>query len=133
MADTRVKYAMGKAVPGFQAGQGRTNQTKQTLFKAGQYDWKIHATIETFDTVGAGKDAQRAVKKFHVSLYSDGIRWGGFYWTHSNGTFACSGYEGKDKKQFGDDKALATILSRSGAVAAALKTTFGGTIAQAKW
>ena len=136
MPDTRKTFAVGKPIPGFKAGQGRSNQVKQTALKAGDYDWNIHATIESFDFVGNGAGRQSKVKAFHVSLYSDGTRWGGFYWSYSNGSYGGGKYKGESKSQFGDASALGKILGTANKVAQGLKGTFGNpptNIAAASW
>jgi hypothetical protein len=133
MPDTRVEYAVGKAIPGFQAGQGRMNQTKGRTPTIGEYTWDIHATIESFDTVGSGPNAKRKVKDFHVSLYSDGQRWGGFYWSYSSGSYSGGKYKGSNKSQFGDATALAALLKTATAVAQGHKAKFGANIVAASW
>ena len=121
MADTRKKYAVGSAVPGFQAGQGRLNQKKQYSAKVGDTTYAMHATVEKL--VSKGK-WYRAIDNFHVSVYSGQSRLNGCHWTYKSAddNFACNGWE----------KALAvgwdpTVTGKASTIASALKGTFGST------
>jgi len=121
MADTRKKYQVGTAIPGFQAGQGRVNQKKQTSTKVGSNTYRMHATIERL--VKIGKWA-RAVDNFHISVYNGETRLNGCHWTYksSGDNYACNGWE----------KALAegwdpTVTGKASSIASSLKGTFGST------
>ena len=136
MADTRVGFALGKPVPGFTAGQGLLNQVKQTTFKAGEFSWKLHATAHKISTVGSGAKAVRKVQGFHVSLYSDGKNWGQFVWeyTPTGDKYAFKEYTGTNKSQLGTTADHATLVGKANAIAAALKSTFGGSsMGTASW
>lgn len=121
MADTRKKYQVGTAIPGFQAGQGRTNQNKQSSAKVGETTYRMHATIEKLIKIGKW---HRAVDNFHVSVYNGDSRWNGCHWTFKSASdsFVCNGWE--TALSPGWDP---TVTGKASTIASALKGTFGST------
>jgi hypothetical protein len=121
MADTRKKYAIGVAIPGFQAGQGRLNQKKQTPVSVGTVHYRMHATIES--TSNSGK-WNRMVNGFHVSVYEGDTRRNGCHWAYSSAGdhFVCKGWERRILTGWDP-----IVVAKAGLIAKNLKSTFGST------
>jgi hypothetical protein len=125
MADTRKQYMVATPIPGFQAGQGRMNQKKQSSAKVGDTTYRMHATIERIVNKTKWK---RVVDNFHISVYNGETRLNGCHWTYKTATdsFGCNGWE----------KALPpgwdpTVTGKASTMASGLKGTFGSTAVDA--
>lgn len=119
MPDTRKKYPVGTAIPGFQAGLGRINQKKQTNVTVGESTYRMHVTIEKL--VKKGKWDQ-LVDNFHISVYDGDFRLNGCHWSFASSSdkFECKGWE----------KALAegwdpTVTGKASTLGSRMKGTFG--------
>ena len=124
MPDTRKQFPVGQGIPGFKAGQGLFNQTRQTPVQTESYQWNLHATIHQLT-----QGDTRRVQGFHVSLYSDNKKsWGRFIWSYSGAgidRFDCKGFEGGKIADLGNPADRSALQKKATQIAQALRKTIG--------